>query len=170
LTCREPTRDERTTLNRSFDRWGVFEFLKEQPILISEGDPKQVCLLSASAMQAALNFDALYAGLVIGTLQKSFLPSLAGADLFARHAANQYYVVVNENAEKLVLYGRDIMGDSIVSASEALDENELIIITNEKREAIGVGRTRFAGKSILAKGRITITTLADAGQYLRDEG
>jgi predicted RNA-binding protein (TIGR00451 family) len=77
---------------------------------------------------------------------------------------------VNENAEKLVLYGRDIMGDSIVSASEALDENELVIITNEKREAIGVGRTRFAGKSILAKGRITITTLADAGQYLRDEG
>jgi ribosome biogenesis protein Nip4 len=62
------------------------------------------------------------------------------------------------------------MGDSIASVSDGLDENELVILLNGKREAIGVGRTRFAGKSILQKGRITVTTLADAGQYLRDEG
>jgi predicted RNA-binding protein (TIGR00451 family) len=170
MKCREPTRDERTTLSRAFDRWGVFDLLKEKAILISDGDPRQVHLLSAAAEHAALSFDALHAGLVIGTLRKSFMPTLAGADLFARDAANEYYVTVGENAEQLVLYGRDVMGDSIASVSEGLDENELVIILNTRREAIAVGRTRFAGKAILQKGRITITTLADAGQYLRDEG
>ena len=69
-----------------------------------------------------------------------------------------------------VLYGRDVMGDSISLASDKLDENELVIILNSKQEAIGIGRTRFAGKSIFQKGRITITTLVDAGLYLRNEG
>lgn len=170
MTFRKPSREERTTLNRAFDRWGVFEFFKEKTILISDGDPRQVLLLSAASENAALNLDPVYAGLPIGTLQKSFAPTVAGADLFSRNAANQYYVTVSENAEQLVLYGRDVMGDSIASVSDGLDENELVILLNGKREAIGVGRTRFAGKSILQKGRITVTTLADAGQYLRDEG
>jgi len=50
-----------------------------------------------------------------------------------------------------------------------LDENELVIILNSRLEAIGIGRTRFAGKSLLNKGKITITTVSDAGYYLRDE-
>jgi 60S ribosome subunit biogenesis protein NIP7 len=96
---------------------------------------------------------------------------MPGADLFARVTNNgRFYITVSENAEKLVLYGRDIMGDSIISASDDLDENELVIVLNGKRDAIGVGRTRFAGKSLFQKERITVTTLLDAGLYLREEG
>jgi ribosome biogenesis protein Nip4 len=68
------------------------------------------------------------------------------------------------------LYGRDVMGESILEASGILGENELVIILNTRFEAIGVGRTRFAGRSLLQKGRITVTTLMDAGYYLREEG
>ena len=82
-------------------------------------------------------------------LKKQFSPSVAGADLFARCVKrNKFYVTVNENAEKLVLYGRDVMGESIADASDTLDENELVIILNSRHEAIGVGRTRFAGKAL----------------------
>jgi ribosome biogenesis protein Nip4 len=96
---------------------------------------------------------------------------MAGADLFARCGKrNAFYITVNEKAEKLVLYGRDVMGDSILEASDMLDENELVIILNSRLEAIGIGRTRFAGKSLLQKGRATVTTVVDAGYYLREEG
>jgi 60S ribosome subunit biogenesis protein NIP7 len=61
------------------------------------------------------------------------------------------------------------MGDSILQVSPELGENEPVIITNKNGEAIGIGRTRFAGRTLLQKGRITITTLVDAGSYLRDE-
>ena len=110
-------------------------------------------------------------GLAIGEMKKEFVPSMAGADLFVRSGKrSRYHITVNENAEKVILYGRDIMGNSIVDASDMLDENQLVIILNEKMETIGIGRTRFAGKSLLQKERITVTTVADAGYYLREEG
>jgi predicted RNA-binding protein (TIGR00451 family) len=168
---RLPTREERTRLKRAFDIWGVFDLFRDKTILISEEIPRKVCVLPPDAVEMALKCELTHAGLVIGELQKVFTPSMAGADLFARHAKKtDNYVKVGDNAEQLVLYGRDVMGDSITAASDALDENQLVIILNGNDEAIGVGRTRFAGKSLLTQGRITVTTLADAGQYLRDEG
>jgi len=176
---RKPTQAERTRINRALDRWGVFEFFKERLLMVQENDKKvttktTICLVPNELEElAALQPFAM--GLAIGELRREFVPSVAGAELFARlvrkkNSSNKYYVTVNENAEKLVLYGRDIMGDSIRDSSDMLDENELVAILNENGEAIGIGRTRFAGKSLLQKGKITITTIADAGYYLREEG
>ena len=171
MKYRELSREEETTVKRAFDRWGIFEFLRDKKLVVSEGDQKKICLLSPALASVLPNYAPEYAGLVIGDLKKGFTPSMPGADFFVRHARkNQYYITVNDNAEQLVLYGRDVMGDSISLASDKLDENELVIILNSKQEAIGIGRTRFAGKSIFQKGRITITTLVDAGLYLRNEG
>ena len=170
MTYRELSREERTLINRALDRWGAFEFLKSRSLMVQEGSKKTVCLV-AGALEGLAEMQPFAMGLAIGELKKEFVPSVAGADLFARSGKkNRFYVTVNDNAEKLVLYGRDVMGDSVVEASDMLDENELVIILNGRHEAIGIGRTRFAGKSILQKGRITITTVADAGYYLRDEG
>lgn len=172
MTFRELTRQEQTLLNRALDRWGVFEALKGQAFLM-HGKGK-VCLLSPELEDIVLKVQPDMAGLAVGDLgkKKQFAPTLAGASLFARAArgrGNKYYVQVGENAEKLVLYGRDVMGDSVVEASAELGENELVIILNAGGEAIGIGRTRFSGRSLLQKGRVTITTVKDAGSYLRDE-
>jgi len=170
MTYRRPSREERTLINRALDRWGAFEFFKDKSLMIRENGSKAVCLVPGE-LEPFIRMQPYFAGLVIGELKKQFVPSMAGVDLFARSGKrNEFYIVVNENAEKLVLYGRDIMGDSIVEASDTLDENELVIVLNRRLEAIGIGRTRFAGRSLLQKGRITMTTIADAGYYLREEG
>jgi ribosome biogenesis protein Nip4 len=158
-----------TLINRALDRWGVFEFFKGRTLMIEE-KTDTVCLVPGG-LEEIMEMQPYLAGLAIGELKKQFVPSVAGADLFARCGKrNRFYVTVSEKAEKLVLYGRDIMGESIVDASDLLDENELVIILNSSLEAIGVGRTRFAGRSLLQKGRVAVTTLSDAGYYLRDEG
>jgi predicted RNA-binding protein (TIGR00451 family) len=167
---RKPTREETTLINRALGRWGAFEFFKGRPLMIRENGNKTVCLVSDEP-EAIAQMQPYLAGLEIGELKKQFVPSMAGADLFARSGKrNEFYITVNENAEKLVLYGRDVMGDSITEAHDTLDENELVIILNGRHEAIGIGRTRFAGRSLLQKGKITVTTVADAGYYLREEG
>lgn len=138
--------------------------------MVREDGGKMVCLVPGE-LEAIAEMQPYIMGLAIGKLKKQFVPTMAGADLFARSGKrNEFYVTVNENAEKLVLYGRDVMGQSIVGASDMLDENELVIILNERQEAIGIGMTRFAGRSLLQKGRITMKTVADAGYYLREEG
>jgi predicted RNA-binding protein (TIGR00451 family) len=157
-------------INRALDRWGTFEFFKGRTLMIKENGGRTVCLVP-SGLEPIMQMQPYLAGLAIGELKKQFTPSVAGADLFARCGKrNKFYVTVNENAEKLVLYGRDVMGESIADASDTLDENELVIILNGRHEPIGVGRTRFAGKALLQKGKITVTTVSDAGYYLRDEG
>jgi ribosome biogenesis protein Nip4 len=174
LICRQPAREERTQINRALDRWGAFEFFKHKLLIIQEVGTKKkiVCLVTGDIEKAIQVMEDPYsAGLAIGELKKQFIPSIAGADLFARYGErNKYYITVGEKAENLVLYGRDIMGESIEAASDALDENELVIVLNAAFEAIAVGRTRFAGRSLFQKGRVTVSTIADAGYYLREEG
>lgn len=171
MDFRNPTRQEHTVLARAFDQWGVFDYMKDAEVFLAEGQPKKVCLLSAGAAMLAQRLGADHAGLVIGELGKGFRPTMAGADLFSRHAfKRQRYISVSDSAEQLVLYGRDVMGDSILSAADSLGENEMVVIQNGRSEAIGIGRTRFPGHLLLQKGKITVTTLADAGGYLRDEG
>ncbi len=174
MICRQPAREERTQINRALDRWGAFEFFKHKPLIIQEVGTKKkiVCLVTGDIEKAIQVMEDPYsAGLAIGELKKQFIPSIAGADLFARYGErNKYYITVGEKAENLVLYGRDIMGESIEAASDALDENELVIVLNTAFEAIAVGRTRFAGRSLFQKGRVTVSTIADAGYYLREEG
>jgi ribosome biogenesis protein Nip4 len=173
----KPTKDERTKINRALDRWGAFEFFKDKGLMIQKDDKKKVvvaCLVPDRIEELMMRIHMMQPfslGLAIGGLKKQFLPSMAGADLFARYGErNKFYIVVGEKAENLVLYGRDIMGESIVEASDALGENELVIVLNTASEAIAVGRTRFAGKSLFQRGRVTVTTIADAGYYLREEG
>jgi 60S ribosome subunit biogenesis protein NIP7 len=169
---RKPTHEEKTQINRALDRWGAFEAMLGKAFLLQENDElKIVCLVPQELEATIVEAQPYLAGLAIGQLKKQFLPSMSGADLFSRLGKkNMFYVMVNENAEKLVLYGRNVMGESIVGASEELKENDLVIILNAGHEAIGVGRTRFAGRSLFQKHKATITTLADAGYYLRDEG
>ena len=168
---RKPTREEKTQIGRALDRWGAFEFFKNKSIIISEGNGKKTVCLVPGELEDLTAMQPYSMGLAIGEMKKEFVPSMAGADLFVRSGKrSRYHITVNENAEKVILYGRDIMGNSIVDASDMLDENQLVIILNEKMETIGIGRTRFAGKSLLQKDRITVTTVADAGYYLREEG
>jgi ribosome biogenesis protein Nip4 len=171
----KPARAERTQINRALDRWGAFEFFKDKVFLIEkDGNKKVVVCLVTDRLEEVMMIHTtnLYrSGLAIGELKKQFIPSIAGAHLFARYGErNKFYIAVSEKAENLLLYGRDIMGESIIEASDALHENELVIVLNKWFEAIAVGRTRFAGRSLFQKGRVTVTNISDAGYYLREEG
>jgi 60S ribosome subunit biogenesis protein NIP7 len=175
LKFRNPDKNERTRINRALDRWGAFEFFKDKSLLVTQKDDTKkvlVWLVSNGIEKLMIPMTHSYSlGLAIGELRKEFVPTIAGADLFARYGKrNKFYVVLNEKAEKLVLYGRDIMGEPVVEVSTALAENELVILLNSSFDALGIGRTRFSGNSLSDKGRVTFTTITDAGYYLREEG
>jgi predicted RNA-binding protein (TIGR00451 family) len=181
---RNPNQSEKTQMNRVLNRWAVFEALSKESYLIQEKQEMEnksniiisklrtVCLVTPSLARVALQTNPQHAGLAIGYLKKQFVPSMAGADLFARLAAKdkKYYVVVNEKAEKLVLYGRDVLASSINQISTELSENDMVIILNTKHEAIGIGKIRYSGSLILKQNnKVAISTLLDAGYYLREE-
>jgi len=164
---RQLTREEKTALNRFFDKWGVFDYFKDKSLLIKENSGKEVYLMNNEVKKLALEHDPVLAGIKLGEMKKQFWLSVEGASIIAKHS-NKRKIVVNEQAEALVLYGRDIFGSSIVSHTNDFDENEVVLITNRHGEVIGIGRTRFpAGK--INKPTVTVTNIADRGAYLREE-
>jgi ribosome biogenesis protein Nip4 len=178
IPYREPTHQELTVLRRSFDHWGIFDYVLDKAILVSEkklndSKIKEVCLTTKDNFNLiSANASLSHTGMLIGHLRRrSFVPSMAGADLIARVGANYPFVTVNQAAEALVLYGRDIMYGSIVDYGNLDRNNTILIILDEHRVAIGLGiNTVPIGRNmqILDK-RIVIKTIVDAGHYLRDE-
>ena len=113
---------------------------------------------------------SFYGGLQIGNIQKKkFIPSITFFDLVAKHSNSFLYVIVDCNGEKLILYGRDIFGNSILYASQNIEENSILLILNKTKELLGIGRARFHTTKIKTNGKVTINTLLDIGTYLRSE-
>jgi 60S ribosome subunit biogenesis protein NIP7 len=167
------TRKELTTMKRAFDKWGVFDFFKDKSILIKEIENyniREVYFLSNEIEKIALLEQPSYAGLMIGQLKKQFSLSIEGADLVSKISKQFPYIIVNETAEKSILYGKNVYSRSIISTSKMIDENEVVIILNPKRETIAVGKTRFADNLSLQEDKVVVTTMIDAGLYLRSEG
>jgi 60S ribosome subunit biogenesis protein NIP7 len=168
---RKASRQELTALRRAFDRWGIFGFFKEKSLLIKDnGVVREVYFLSTALERIVSVQQPMHAGLMVGELKKSFLPSMQGADIIARMSKKFPYIIVNEVAEKIILYGRNVLGQSILEMAENLKENEIVLLLNINKEPIGIGRTKFSGYSLLQENKSTVDTLVDAGYYLRSEG
>ena len=107
-------------------------------------------------------------GLEIGTIRnKKFSPGLNFAEFVVKHNKNMDYphVIINTKAENLVVFGRDIMGSSILSFFKDIKENQQVIILNHKKEVLGLGKSRYSGSLIIQPNIITIDTIQNIGTY-----
>lgn len=164
---RQLTRDERTILNRFFDRWDLFDYFKDKDLLVKDRKVKEIFMLTGTAKHLALKKDPYLAGVKLGELRKHFSLDLEGAYIFAKNTSKKK-IVVTDKAEALVLYGRDVFGQSIVKHTDDFEENEIVLITNKYGDAIGIGRTRYGADKIQKQG-VTVTNIVDRGWYLREE-
>ena len=111
-----------------------------------------------------LRRDAASAGLVLGTLEDGFHLDLQGAVLMSRHTKSQT-IRLTEHAARLVLYGRNVLGDSILWADRGLERGDACIVCNARGEALALGRVVGALKGP----REAIQPIHDLGTYLRDQ-
>lgn len=174
---RNLTREELTLFKRESNKWGLYPFFKNKLIVIKEEnlsgnkENNKLLFLITENLKKFIFYPSIYAsGMFLGSLNnKKFYLSLSFLFLVSKFGNNYPFVVVSDEAEKLVLYGRDILGGSIIEFSPDLKENLLVIIFNKNKEPLGIGRSRFSNSLIQQKGRITVSTLMDLGAYLREE-
>jgi hypothetical protein len=114
-------------------------------------------------------------GIQIGTIKKKkFLPGLNFAELVLYHHRNNSlefpHIIVNEKAANLVCFGRDIMGSSVISCYHKIKDNQVLIILNEKKEVLALGRSRFSSPLLTSHNVITVDTVENIGTfYLQNE-
>jgi 60S ribosome subunit biogenesis protein NIP7 len=123
--------------------------------------------------ELTIKLQPIHSGIIIGEVRnKKFLPNLNFAELVVNYnpRLNYPYVILENKGANLALYGRDIMGNSILDFFHEIKENQILIIFNQKKEVIGIGRSRFNNNLITQIDKITIDNIQDIGtHYLKDE-
>lgn len=159
-------------LRRTYDRLGCFEYFEgnDKCILIKEQlktKVREVYLTSESAGELALSISPAHTGLLIGRLGKRLILSLQGAEIIYQVGRKLPFVTVNDTGEKLVLYGRDVFGQSITDASPNIRANQNLVILNSERETLAIGVAKVPTQHIFKEGSVTVINLLDIGYYLR---
>ncbi len=112
-----------------------------------------------------------FAGLKIGEINKKFKAALPLLWIIKDYAKNKVWV--NEKAEQLFLYGRDIFASSIIKIEQKLRRGDLAIILNKLDEPLGLGKMLVDAKYILLGGInedfVAVKNLMDMGWYIRKE-
>jgi len=123
--------------------------------------------------EMAIKMQPLHTGIMIGQIKnKKFIPNLNFAEIIVKYNStlNYPYVILENKGANLVLYGRDIMGKSILEFNNQIKENQILIILNQKKEVIGIGRSRYNNKLIDQTDKITVDNIQDIGtHYLKYE-
>lgn len=172
---RKPTRNELSLFYRESNKWDIFSIFSNKLIVIKEerikNGTRKLLFLIPNNLEKLIYFTHTYrSGLFLGTINiKKFYPSFPFLYLVTKFGINYPYILLNTQAEILFLYGRDILGESILEYSTGLKENCLVIVLNTNKELLGIGRTRFSDELIQNKGKITISNLMDLGLYHRNE-
>ena len=186
-----------TILKRAFNNWGIFGLYGNMDIIVkslkknngnsqiekkplNDSDEKkdnrnlQVHVCSNSVQkELAIKLQPAHSGIIIGQIKdKMFLPNLSFAELVVRHnpKLDYPYAILENKSSNLVMYGRDVMGSAIVDHFNGIKENQILIVLNQKKEVIGIGKSRFSGNLIAQSDKITIDNIQDIGtHYLKGE-
>jgi len=113
-------------------------------------------------------------GLYFGFIRKSnFFLSLEGADYLYKsdYIPKKNQLIVNEEGEKAILYGNNVIKKMIALFSMELIINSIVVILNKSKELLALGITKVEGirfNSSKLEDVIAIN-LVDKGYYLRKE-
>jgi 60S ribosome subunit biogenesis protein NIP7 len=122
--------------------------------------------VAVDEMPEKLKERLVFAGIKVGEVGRKFRFTLEGSFFLARKERKKVYV--NEMAEKLFLYGRDVFSSSIIKDSGDIMENDTVFVCNVWGDILGIGKARYASEVIGKKGeKIAVENLVDRGEYLR---
>ncbi len=118
--------------------------------------------------------DLAAVGLFLGFIKKNqFYLSLEGADFFMQNnlIPNNRLLVANENAEKAILYGNNILKEMVLKYPKSIQKDNILIAVNEFNELLAIIITKIDLDQIpnLEPKDIIAQNLVDKGKYLREK-
>ncbi len=167
---RQPTLDEEQEVLRFFnaaEKGLARKVLGDRVLAIHDGENRVVSLVPKDLWDRPEDLWAMAAGggLPIGVLDDDgFGLDLQGSIIWARETRAQV-VRCSEQATRMFLYSKNILGDSVESFDPRLRDGDACVVSNVRGEGIGLGQVvgRFKGQTE------AVAPLHDLGAYLRDQ-
>jgi len=128
--------------------------------------------LSKTINKLESNKMIISAGIYFGFIKKNvFRLSLEGAEflLNLHFFSEKHLATVNNDGEKAILYGNQILRKMIVKISNKVKKNDFILVFNQSNELICIARSQVNFEDIrnLKNNEIIAFNLIDKGYYLR---
>ncbi len=136
--------------------------------LIKRSDFEVYLCSNTQQKEFAIKFQPICSGIIMGkVVNKKFLPNINFAEMVVKYNfdLNYPYIILDNTGTNLATYGRDIMGNSIISYFKDIRENQILIMLNQKKEVIGIGQSRFNSELITQFDKITVDNIQDIGTY-----
>lgn len=156
------------TKHQSDQRWKWV--IAEGPRIEAYLAPQEV----ASSLERLLKTRMPYSiGLFAGAVENGELQvSLELASSLTRLLPKRKIVLLRDEAEQPVLYGRDVLAGSIQYIERTVNKRELIILENTAGEILALGQLLLATEELerAAPKQRVIRNLIDKGWYLRKGG
>ncbi len=174
---RRPSQSEIEALTLFCNSLGVdVRLCWENPVLLevpggAYSDVFDIPLNVMEFLESALGGVAYSAGYYVGSLDRNtmeFKPTLPLAHRLAPYCESMPCCRVDDDAEVIFLYGKDILEEHILNVYHAKRAESICLVTNKLGEALGWGRL-VPAKSKRGR-KLRLVAVKDLGWYLRRGG
>lgn len=143
--------------------------IKEYPtIYLIPSNLTKIMNMVTPILNASINSAGLYFGFI---KKNQFFLSLEGTEYLFKEGAylDNNLIQVNEDGEKSILYGNNVLKTMIAKISPSVKKNDFLLVFNQKSELIAIARSQLDCFSIenLNPKAIVALNLIDKGYYLR---
>ena len=176
IVFRKMTQEEYDLLRSSLAEWLTEEqtkkFLSKNFFIVGEGKQRELFISNKAVdkfFEKNPKISPYSIGLGFGEFKKEevFL-TLSGASIIAQETFKQ--IKINQEAEQLFLYRRNILCKSILELDFSLSKNEKVMVLNKSGDFLGIGKLKISGKEIFLEKnfeKTAIENILDLGWYLR---
>lgn len=177
VTFRELTSKEERILRTSLNYWiakNPSDLLDNYQFIIGEGHWRELFLTNENTIKLFkdTSISPYSIGLGFGEYKRGkLLLSLSGSSFISKLTDKK--AIVTEAGEQAFLYRRDILNKSICQINSTIKINEKLIVLNQQKDALGLGRLIIEQEDIRKnhkKDQIAIKNIIDLGWYLRKGG
>lgn len=177
IVFRKLREEERNDLREALIFWiqadKANEILKNNKFFVGEGRWKELFITNNKVkglLDKNKEISPYSIGLGFGEYRKDYglILSLSGASLIAKYSNRS--IKVNEKAESLFLYRRNILCQSILEINNDLGIDEKVLVVNEHNEFLGIGKLKLSPLKVFLEKyeqQVAIKNLMDLGWYLR---
>ena len=176
IVFRELHEKEKNALQEALSFWVPIEkeneILKGHKFYVGEGRWKEL-FITNNKVKALLDknpdINPYSIGLGFGEFRDNgFILSLSAASMIAKFSDRS--IKVNEKAESLFLYRRNILCQSILEINNDLKIDEKVLVVNEHSDFLGIGQLKITPSRVFLEKyeqQLAIKNLMDLGWYLR---
>jgi len=146
---------------------GVTRLFDNKKIIVAKTNKEKIYLLSKEVYNVykKMKKQPYSVGFFFAEISDVVRFSLGVADKYTK--LRKKTVVVTKFGEEKFLYKRNLMKKHIVKFTDDIKEGDMVVVVNQKGDALGFGKALFSAKDVSRKSGALVKNISDKGFFVK---